>query len=306
MARRRKKGRDVSGILVLDKPRGYSSNQALQTVRRLFNARKAGHTGNLDPMATGVLPICLGEATKVSAFLLDADKGYHGTIQLGVTTDSGDAEGEVVETRPVPELDPERVEAVLARFRGPIEQLPPMYSAVKQGGQPLYKLAREGREVERKPRPVTIHDLQATGIGVDTIDIEVHCTKGTYIRTLAEEIGEALGCGGHLSALSRTRAGPFDMAQAVSLEHLEAVAAEERSALDALLMPAERGLEDWPRVQLSRTGAFYVRQGQPVQVPGAPIDGMVRLFEGEELFLGIGHILDDGRVAPKRLLVGSG
>ncbi|MGM0477422.1 MAG: tRNA pseudouridine(55) synthase TruB, partial [Pseudomonadota bacterium] len=302
MARRRKNGRDVSGILVLDKPRGYSSNQALQTVRRLFNARKAGHTGNLDPMATGVLPICLGEATKVSAFLLDADKGYHGTIRLGVTTDTGDAEGEVIETRPVPALDEARVEEVLARFRGPIEQLPPMYSAVKQGGQPLYKLAREGREVERKPRPVTIHELQSTRIGEDRIDIEVHCSKGTYIRTLAEEIGEGLGCGGHLSALARTRAGPFDMTRAVTLERLREVAEEGTAALDALLMPAETGLEDWPRVQLSSTGAFYVRQGQPVQVPGAPIEGMVRLFEGESTFIGIGHILDDGRVAPKRLL----
>ena len=302
MARRRKKGRDVNGILVLDKPAGYSSNQALQTVRRLFDARKAGHTGNLDPMATGVLPICLGEATKVSAFLLDADKGYAGTVRLGSRTDSGDAEGEVIETRPVPAIDEARIEEVLARFRGPIEQLPPMYSAVKQGGQPLYKLAREGKTVERKPRQVTIHSLEATGFDGECIDIAVKCTKGTYIRTLAEEIGEALGCGAHLSRLVRTQAGPFHMEQAVTLDGLKAVAEGGLAALDALLLPAQSGLDDWPRVQLSSTGAFYVRQGQPVQVPNAPTDGMVRLFEGEDIFLGIGHILDDGRVAPKRLL----
>ncbi|MGM0412348.1 MAG: tRNA pseudouridine(55) synthase TruB [Pseudomonadota bacterium] len=302
MGRSRKKGRDITGIVVLDKPKGYGSNQALQEVRRLFDARKAGHTGNLDPMATGVLPICLGEATKVSAFLLDADKGYRGTIRLGSRTDTGDAEGEVVETGPVPTLDRAAVEAVLARFTGPIEQIPPMYSAVKQGGQPLYKLAREGAEVERKPRSITIHGLTLTALEEGRLDIEVHCTKGTYIRTLAEDIAAELGTVGHLEALQRTRAGPFHLEQAVTLESLRETAEQGLEALDARLLPAETGLEEWPEIRLSATSARYVRQGQAVMVPNAPVDGWVRLFEGDAAFLGIGCVLDDGRVAPKRLL----
>jgi len=302
VGRGRKKGREITGIVVLDKPKGHGSNQALQEVRRLFDARKAGHTGNLDPMATGVLPICLGEATKVSAFLLDADKGYRGTIRLGSRTDTGDAEGRVVETAPVPDLDRATVEAALARFTGRIEQIPPMYSAVKQGGQPLYKLAREGEEVERKPRTITIHGLTLLEMGEGALVLDVQCSKGTYVRTLAEEIAAELGTVGHLEALQRTRAGPFRLEQAVTLESLRETAEAGLEALDARLLPAETGLEDWPEVRLSATSARYIRQGQAVMVPNAPVDGWVRLFEGEAAFLGIGCVLDDGRVAPKRLL----
>ncbi len=299
MSRRRNKGRVVNGILLLDKPLGITSNRALQRVKRLFNARKAGHTGNLDPMAGGVLPICLGEATKMSAFLLDADKRYRGTIKLGIRTSSADAEGEVIEQLPVPELQEQQITEVLARFMGKIDQIPPMYSALKHQGQPLYKLARQGFEVERKPRSVTIHKLELLHFDGDELTINVHCTKGTYVRTLAEDIGAALNCCAHLSALVRTKAGPFELADAVTLEQLEAAAQPE---LDQLLLPMESALLDWPAVELPRETAHYFRKGQPVFVPQISSTGWVRIYEGKERFLGVGTILDDGRVAPKRLL----
>lgn len=305
MARKGKGGsrRDVHGILLLDKPVGMSSNQALQAVKRLYRARKAGHTGSLDPLASGLLPICLGEATKISGFLLGADKHYHVTVCLGVRTATADTEGEVLETRPVPPLDEARVEAVLARFRGEIEQVPPMYSAVKHQGERLYRLARKGVEVERTPRRVTIHELRLIGLRPEALELEVRCSKGTYIRTLAEDIGEALGCGGHVCALRRLGVEPFDEPGMVSLETLRARAAEGGpEALDAFLLPVEAALARWPAVRLDPDLAYYVRQGQPVLVPRAPTHGWVRLYEGEGRFLGVGEILDDGRVGPRRLL----
>ena len=286
MARRRQKGRSVNGILLLDKPEGSTSNEALQVVKHLYNARKAGHTGSLDPLASGLLPICLGEATKVSGFLLDADKHYR-----------------VRETRPVEGLSEGRLREVLAGFLGEIEQIPPMYSAVKHQGQRLYKLAREGKEVEREPRKVTIHRLELTGLEPPFFDIEVHCSKGTYVRTLAEDIGEALGCGAHVAALRRTGVGPYDGSHMIALEELRRLAGSgDHAALDGLLLPIESALTQWPDVQLNNDAAFYVRQGQPVQVPHAPTSGWVRLYEGGGRFLGMGQILDDGRVAPKRLM----
>ena len=303
MARRRQKGRSVNGILLLDKPEGITSNEALQVVKHLYNARKAGHTGSLDPLASGLLPICLGEATKVSGFLLDADKHYRVRCRLGERTTTGDAEGEVVETRPVEGLSEGRLREVLAGFLGEIEQIPPMYSAVKHQGQRLYKLAREGKEVEREPRKVTIHRLELTGLEPPFFDIEVHCSKGTYVRTLAEDIGEALGCVAHVAALRRTGVGPYDGSHMIALEELRRLAGSgDHAALDGLLLPIESALTQWPDVQLNNDAAFYVRQGQPVQVPHAPTSGWVRLYEGGGRFLGMGQILDDGRVAPKRLM----
>lgn len=302
MARRRNTGRPVHGILLLDKPMGLTSNDALQQVKRLFKARKAGHTGSLDPLATGVLPICLGEATKASAFLLDADKHYRVVCKLGERTETQDAEGDIVETRPVGDYSDADIEAVLARFRGPQEQIPPMYSAVKHEGQRLYKLARQGIEVERKPRSIVIHELSAVSWQSPLLEIEVHCSKGTYVRTLADDIGEALGCGAHVTGLRRTGVGPYDAAEVVSLERLEAVADEGLGALDGLLLPVETALAHWPGVNLNGDAAFYLRQGQPVLVPKAPTSGWVRLYEGETRFLGMGEILDDGRVAPRRLM----
>jgi tRNA pseudouridine55 synthase len=302
MARRRNKGRNVSGILLLDKPVGITSNLALQKVKRLFDANKAGHTGNLDPMASGLLPICLGEATKVSGYLLDSDKIYLGTIKLGERTNTADAEGEVIETRPVENIDEARVREVLAQFIGEQEQVPPMYSAIKQNGQPLYKLAREGIEVERKARKISIFSIDLLRLSDSELEIEVHCSKGTYIRTLAEDIGEVLGCGAHLSALRRTQSGPFDMEHVVTLPELEQLAEKGTAELDKLLQPMESALIDWPQVSLTEHMAYYLRQGQAVQVPQAPADGWVKIFAEDQQFLGIGQILSDGRVAPKRLI----
>jgi tRNA pseudouridine55 synthase len=302
MGRRRVRGRDVNGILLLDKPTGITSNDALQQVKRLYFAKKAGHTGSLDPLASGVLPICMGEATKVSAFLLDADKRYQVRCQLGVRTTTGDAEGDVMGTRPVPEFDQQRIESVLEGFRGSIDQIPPMYSALKHQGQRLYKLARKGVEVEREPRQVNIYELTQRNRGEDWIDIDVHCSKGTYVRTLVEDIGEKLGCGAHVCALRRTAVGPYDDHQLVTLDSLKELKDKDMPAMDALLLPIESALSQWPDVNLSNDAAFYLQQGQPVLVPHAPTSGWVRLYQGDHTFLGMGEILDDGRVAPRRLM----
>ena len=267
MGRRHVRGRDVNGILLLDKPSGITSNDALQQVKRLYFAKKAGHTGSLDPLASGVLPICMGEATKVSAFLLDADKRYQVRCQLGVRTATADAEGEVLETRPVGNYSEQQLEAVLDGFRGSIEQVPPMYSALKHEGQRLYKLARQGVEVEREARTVEIYQLTLTARGPDWIDIAVHCSKGTYVRTLAEDIGDKLGCGAHVSALRRTAVGPYNETGLVTLEQLRELKANDMPAMDGLLLPIETALTQWPDVQLSADAAFYLQQGQAVLVP---------------------------------------
>ncbi|VAW95653.1 tRNA pseudouridine(55) synthase [hydrothermal vent metagenome] len=302
MARKRK-GRAVHGIILLDKSSGISSNAALQQVKRLFNAQKAGHTGSLDPLATGLLPICLGEATKITSYLLDADKKYQGMAKLGIRTNTADAEGDVLQTRPVPILSDNTIEMALDSFRGEISQIPPMYSALKLNGKPLYELARQGIEVERKPRNITIFELKKLGFDNDELALFVHCSKGTYIRTLVEDLGEILECGAHLKSLRRVAAGPFDINQTVSLDKLTALAEEGVDALDALLIPMHTALADWPEISLSDNSAYYVRQGQPVLVPKAPSNGWVRLMgEKPDDFIGIGHILEDGRVAPKRLV----
>jgi tRNA pseudouridine55 synthase len=244
----------------------------------------------------------MGEATKASAFLLDADKRYRVRCKLGIRTATGDAEGEVTQTRAVASYSEEQLEAVFAEFRGSIEQIPPMYSALKHQGQRLYKLARQGVEVEREPRSVEIYELNLAGQGEDWIDISVHCSKGTYVRTLAEDIGEKLGCGAHVSALRRTAVGPYDDRNLVSIETLKELKETDMAAMDKLLLPIESALTQWPDVNLSSDAAFYLQQGQPVLVPHAPTSGWVRLYEGERSFLGMGEILDDGRVAPRRLM----
>lgn len=302
MARRRVKGRPVNGILLLDKPSGITSNDALQATKQLYFARKAGHTGSLDPLASGLLPICMGEATKVSGFLLDADKRYRVQCKLGVRTATADAEGEVLETRPVDPYTKSQLEAILERFRGPIQQIPPMYSALKHQGQRLYKLARQGIEVDRAPRAVMIHELTLLHLEGDRLDIDVHCSKGTYVRTLVEDMGELLGCGAHVTALRRTAVGPYTEDQMVSMDTLRKVHAEDRQGLDKLLLSVESALMQWPDVTLTNSAAYYLQQGQPVLVPHAPTSGWVRLYQHEHHFLGMGEILDDGRVAPKRLL----
>jgi tRNA pseudouridine55 synthase len=249
-----------------------------------------------------MLPLCLGEATKVSSFMLESDKYYRVTCKLGVRTDTADAEGEVIETLPVGAYPAERIEAVLARFTGEIAQVPPMYSALKHQGERLYKLAREGIEVERQPRPVTIHALERVRFEGDELELDVHCSKGTYVRTLAEDIGAALGCGAHVGALRRLGVTPFEAETMVALEALERAADEGFEALDALLLPIDTALEHWPAINLDPDSAYYLRQGQAVLSPRAPTSGWVRLYAGDQRFLGVGQILDDGRVAPRRLV----
>ena len=302
MAQVKRIRRQVHGVLVLDKPRGFSSNAALQKVRWLLNAEKAGHTGSLDPLATGVLPLCFGEATKFSQYLLDADKGYSTVAQLGVTTTTGDAEGEVLERRAVA-VDEAAIQAALPAFRGQIEQIPPMYSALKRDGQPLYKLARAGEVVEREPRSVTIARLELLALQDDRATLEVDCSKGTYVRTLVEDLGARLGCGAHVAELRRTQAGPFGLAQAISLDELEAAHAEGGSeALDRFLLPVDSGLEHWPLVQLTQHSAYYWLHGQPVRAANAPKFGLMRVQDDQGRFIGIGEIDDEGQVAPRRLI----
>lgn len=303
---RRSALREVNGIVLLDKPLGITSNAALQTVKHLYRAKKAGHTGSLDPLASGLLPLCFGDATKVSPFLLEADKRYQVAIKLGVKTTTGDAEGAIIATRAVSGIDPAELRAVLRRFTGPIQQVPPMHSAIKHKGQPLYKLAHQGIEVERQARPVVVHELRLTACEGDVLEIAVACSKGTYIRTLAEDIGEALGVGAHVIVLRRTATGPFRAEQMVTMAQLEEAAVAGVETLDRFLLPIETALENWPDVCLSDDLAFYLRQGQAVFVPRAPTQGWVKLRTADQRFLGVGRVLDDGRVAPKRLIGGAG
>ena len=300
-------GRPVDGILLLDKPLGVSSNHALQSVKRLYEAAKAGHTGSLDPLATGVLPLCFGEATKFSQYLLDADKAYESTFVLGTVTDTGDAEGRVLEDKDASGVTESNVITALQAFEGDIEQIPSMFSAIKQGGQPLYKLARKGLEVERKPRSVVIKTLQLRafrGGERPEADIYLECSKGTYVRSLAEDLGRAIGCGAFVSALRRTRAGPFGIEDSMTLDALEALkGAGESGQLDTLLLPTDAALGALPLVRLSESSGFYMRQGQPVMVSNGPRDGIVRVALDSGEFLGVGEMLDDGRVAPRRLIV---
>ena len=334
MAKRHRRGRPVHGILLLDKPSGGSSNHALQRAKRLFGASKAGHTGSLDPLATGMLPVCFGEATKLSAFLLDADKGYETTLKLGVTTNSADADGEILETRPVPEsLDYQQFEAVCEGFTGPILQVPPMVSAIKIDGQRLYKLARQGKEVDRPPRPVTIHHLQVLAFSGDTARLAVHCSKGTYIRSLVSDIGEALGCGAHVTSLRRTFVAPFMQYPMVSLETLErmvtpvadeAEPAENAAApattdpalwpaLDAMLLPPDEGLEHLPAVLLDAQTESAFFNGNAAHCHRTSCDDTVtsslcRVYDSTGRLAGLGELVEtDGsgepdRVSPRRVL----
>lgn len=296
--------RNISGILLLDKPSGISSNAALQQVKRLYNASKAGHTGSLDPLAGGMLPVCLGEATKIAGFLLDADKHYRAECRLGVTTTTADAEGEVLMEKPVPVLSPRTLEPVLDMFRGEIQQIPPMYSALKHQGQPLYKLARQGQEVERQARGVTIKRLTLVSFNDSLLELDIQCSKGTYIRTLAEDIGERLGCGAHLAALRRVSTAPFEAAAMVDLEQLGRASEQGMEALDAFLLPPDAALPDWPQVSMNPETALYFCRGQAVWIPQAPVEGLLRVYscQGGQGFLGIGQVLEDGRIAPKRLI----
>lgn len=290
--------RRIDGVLLLDKPRGISSNQALQIAKRLFHAEKAGHTGSLDPLATGLLPICLGEATKFSSFLLDADKSYHAVLKLGLTTTTGDAEGELL-SQSVVRVTQAQVESVLKRFIGTISQTPPMYSALKHQGKPLYEYARAGIILERKARDIEIHDIALQQFRQDEVEISVHCSKGTYIRTLAEDIGNALGCGSHLLALRRLSTGHFSLKDAWTLEQLEPLSMEER---DGKLLDVDAAISDLPEIVLDDASAHYLKQGQKIWKSGVVPQGMLRLYGPAHNFLGVGELAPDGRIGPKRLV----
>ena len=268
----------------------------------MYAARKAGHTGSLDPLASGLLVICFGEATKFSSFLLESDKTYLTVCKLGIDTTTGDSEGEVTRRRPVVELSESQVNIMLDRFRGEIEQIPPMHSALKHKGQRLYRLARKGVEVERKPRRAFIHRLRLIEMAPDSLTLDIACSKGTYIRTLVQDIGDALGCGAHVSALRCTAAGPFQDPDMIDLERLAVIGEQGHRAMDVLLETVDAALSDLPELKLNGDMVYYVRSGQAVLVPSAPAGGYVRLYDENGSFIGAGVILDDGRVAPKRLI----
>ncbi|MDQ7074131.1 MAG: tRNA pseudouridine(55) synthase TruB [Gammaproteobacteria bacterium] len=304
MARRRDKGRAVNGIILLDKPQGITSNKVLQKVKQLFGANKAGHTGSLDPLATGMLPLCFGEGTKVSAFLLDANKEYHLIAKLGENTTTGDSEGEVLDTFSTAELTLERVREVVESYLGEIDQVPPMFSAIKHEGQPLYKLARQGIIVERKSRRITIYDLELVSFIDDRLELKVRCSKGTYVRTLVEDIGRDLKCGGHVVMLRRTAVTPYEEMPMVTLETLQQTAEQGGfAALDQCLHAVDTALVAWPSVSLNDDMAYYLKMGQAVQVSNAPTQGLLRLYQNGEQFIGMGCVDEDGKVAPKRLIV---
>lgn len=305
MGRRRKPSwaREVNGILLLDKPSGLSSNQALQRVRRLFKSAKAGHTGSLDPLASGMLPICLGEATKVSSHLLAAAKHYRVSAELGIQTSTGDAEGETVQELAIPKLSDDRVDRVIRAFTGNIEQVPPMYSALKHEGKRLYELARAGQEVERPARPVTIHRIELLALSASGFSLDVSCSKGTYIRSLIEDMAVALGTCGYVTDLRRTAVDPFRQDAMVTLDTLERIAEQDQpDLLDALLLPIDRALEHWPAIALDEGQAQRITQGQPVAWQSEQVEQKwCRLYRHPEEFIGIGQI-DDGYVLPRRLI----
>ena len=305
--RRKNRGRPITGVLVLDKPLGWTSGFAVARIKRLFDANKVGHTGSLDQLATGVLPLCFGEATKLSGFLLNSDKRYEVRIRLGVRTKSGDAEGEVIRSVSLDayQIDEAKIEAALENFRGPIDQVPPMYSAVKREGQPLYKLARKGIEVEREPRRVEIYRNQLVEFDGEHVSLLIDCSKGTYVRTIADDLGELLGCGAHVVDLRRTKAGPFEIDDCVQFDALKARKCDGAEVLDREIRPSACAVQAFPRVNLTNAGLWHVRHGQPVMVPHAPSEGWVRLHEdglGDNGFVGVGEVLDDGRIAPRRMI----
>ena len=286
-------------MLLLDKPLGFSSNQALQKAKWLYQAAKAGHTGTLDPLATGLLPLCFGEATKFAHYLTDADKTYVATLKLGVITNTGDAEGEILSTQAV-NVSQVQFEQACRQFVGRISQIPPMYSALKHEGKALYEYARAGVEVERKARVITIHSIKNNAFEQDEAVITVTCTKGTYIRTLAEDIGNLLGCGAHLIGLRRTATANYKIVQTVTLEQLEAMTLGQR---ESALMPTDSAVQHLPAVILDADSTFYLQQGQAVWKSGVIPQGLLRLYNERQDFLGLGELASDGKIASKRLIV---
>ena len=298
---RRKKGRAISGVLLLDKPQGLSSNAALQKVKRLYNAQKAGHTGALDPLATGMLPLCFGEATKFSQFLLESDKGYRVIGKLGERTDSGDSTGEIIETKPV-NVSQKQLEKALAQFRGDIMQIPSMFSALKHHGQPLYKYARKGIEIERPPRPVTVYELDLIRFENDEIELEIECSKGTYIRNIIDDLGQALGCGAHVTELHRNFVADYPVEQMITLEQLEADR-EQHLSLDDYLLPMDTAVLHLDSAEIDLDSADFFSHGQAINYPNLNEGDLIRVYRDDGVFLGIAEVDDQDMLAPKRLVV---
>lgn len=301
MPRHRRKGRALHGLLLLDKPSGITSNQALQNVKKIYDADKAGHTGSLDPLATGLLVICFGRATKISDFLLNSDKHYQVSLKLGVTTDTGDADGRITSKQGVPPLTNPQIQHALKHFTGDIEQVPPMYSALKHRGTRLYRLARQGIEVGRPSRPVKVHKLRLIKKEAGVLYLEVLCSKGTYIRTLVEDLGKYLGCGAHVHGLRRTGLGPFVNPELHTLMELEEASAAGVSSLDEMILPVEHALSSWPALSLDQDVMDKIHHGCPVRVPRLPAQRVIRIYDASDRFFGIGTVLEDGRIVPKRL-----
>lgn len=301
MGRKRNKGRALNSLLLFDKPAGESSNRSLQKVKRIFSAAKAGHTGTLDPLATGLLVICFGRATKISDYLLAVDKQYRVVIKLGETTDSGDADGKIIKKRDMSLITKEQILQSAEQLTGSIEQVPPMHSALKYQGSRLYELARKGIEVERNPRKVEIHAFEFMEQQHDLVTMHVHCSKGTYVRTLVEDLGELLQCGAHVFELRRTSLGPFTDPKMHTIDELELLAKKRVSNLDKVLLPIDHALMAWPAITISGAQMIDIRNGHAVQMPNIPDDGMVRIYDSAQQFYGIGKVLEDGRMAPKSL-----
>ena len=303
MSRPRKRGRDIDGVFLLDKPQGMSSNDIMQKVKRVFQANKAGHTGALDPLATGMLPICLGEATKFSQFLLDADKRYVVTAKLGERTDTSDAEGQVVETRPV-NVETSQILTALEQFRGDILQVPTMFSALKHNGKPLYEYARAGITVEREARPITIFELNFIEYQAPFLTLEVHCSKGTYIRTLVDDLGEVLGCGAQVTVLRRTAVADYPTEKMMTWDALQALA--EQGDLDQHLLPIDTAVSKLPALKLNAEQSKGIGFGQRVKFANeAKLRGQVRLFSDKNIFLGVALIDDNNVIRPQRLITQS-
>jgi len=300
VAQRIKKGRDISGIIILDKPLNISSNHAVQRIKRLFGAKKVGHTGSLDPLASGVLPICLGHATKISQYLLASDKSYQFTMQLGQTTTTGDVEGEVVVERPVPALDQEQLSILLESFCGTIQQIPPMYSALKHNGQRLYALARAGQVVERPPREVVIKSLTLMSQTASSLTLEVCCTKGTYVRTLAEDLGEKIGCGAHVTFLRRIKTGPFELNSSLTLEQLEAHTGN-LGALDDLLLGLDVALLEYPVVVCTENEKADLCMGRKIDFKNLIEQPLIRLNDSQGRIFGLGKWNEESQLAPVRI-----
>ena len=300
---KRSRGRDINGVILLDKATGISSNFALQQVKRLFFAKKAGHTGSLDPLASGLLPICLGQATKVAQFLLDDNKRYFVRGKLGQISDTGDAEGKISSFGPTEGINEPSVAQVLPEFLGNIKQVPPMYSALKRDGKPLYELARQGIEVEREARPVTIHEINFLGLVNGILSLDVACSKGTYIRTLVEDIGKMLSCGAHVIELRRTGFAHFDLTHSITFEQLEAIKSDNFEALDALILGADTMLPNFDSVFLSAEQTSDIKLGRKIQYKGYAQVQKLRLFDEKHQFIGIGESNLEGEVLPKRLFV---